>query len=81
MKYIEMFFDDEHDMLVLEEPDGTVTRLTQYQLREAREVLHRYDEANFHPSSDENETAFRFFTKRMGELSPEAQDVESPYLN
>ena len=76
-----MFFDDERDMLVLEEPDGTVTRLTQYQLREAREVLHRYDEANFHPSSDENETAFRFFTKRMGELSPEAQDVESPYLN
>ena len=81
MKYIEMFFDDEHDMFVLEEPYGTVTRLTQYQLREAREVLHKYDEANFHPTSDENEIAFRFFTKRMGELSPEAQDVESPYLN
>ena len=32
-------------------------------------------------TSDENEIAFRFFTKRMGELSPEAQDVESPYLN
>ena len=76
-----MFFDDERDMLVLEEPDGTVTRLTQYQLREAREVLHRYDEANFHPSNDENEELFKLFTRRMGELSPEVVDVSSPYLN
>ena len=81
MKYVEMFFDDERDMLVLEEHDGTVTRLTQYQLREAREVLHRYDEANFHPSSEDNESAFKYFTRRMGELSPEVVDVPSPYLN
>ena len=81
MKYVEMFFDDERDMLVLEEPDGTVTRLTQYQLREAREVLHRYDEANFHPTSEDNESAFKYFTRRMGELSPEVVDVPSPYLN
>ena len=81
MKYVEMFFDEERDMLVLEEPDGTVTRLTQYQLREAREVLHRYDEANFHPTSEDNESAFKYFTRRMGELSPEVVDVPSPYLN
>ena len=81
MKYVEMFFDDDNDMLVLREPDGTVTRLTQYQLREAREVLHKYDEANFHPSSEDNEKAFKYFTRRMGELSPEVVDVQSPYLN
>lgn len=81
MKYVEMFFDDENDELVLEEPDGTFSTFNQYQLREVREILHKYDEANFHPSSDENESLFRLFTKRMGELSPEVIDVPSPYLN
>ena len=76
-----MYFDDINDMLVLEEPDGTVSRFNHFQLREVREVLHQYDEANFHPTSRQNEKAFQQFTERMGHFSPEAIDILSPYLN
>lgn len=81
MKIVEMFFDEDNDMLVLEEPDGTVSRFNHYQLREAKEVLHQYDHANFHPSSEENEKAFELFAVRMGKTSPEVHDTLSPYLN
>tara|TARA_B100001123_G_C15311942_1_gene1024727 strand:- start:2388 stop:2639 length:252 start_codon:yes stop_codon:yes gene_type:complete len=81
MRYVEMFYDEEQDVLILEEPNGVISKFNDTQLREAREVMHQYEEANFHPSSEENEKAFQYFTHRMGLRSPEVFDTMSPYLN
>jgi len=81
MKYVEMFFDEEIGILTLEEPDGTYHKFDHTQLREIREVLHQYDEANFHARDHENEIAFKEFTQKMAIASPEVFEVASPYLN
>ena len=51
------------------------------QLREAKEVFARYDDANFIHDEDEEIDAFHEFAERMAKLSPECLDVASPYLN
>ena len=49
------------------------------QLREAKELFTRYDEAHFH--EEDNLDEFHEFCDRMANASPEVFDVVSPYLN
>ena len=79
-KTIQIQFDTEKDELVLYEKDIT-HRIKVHQLREAKEVFARYDEANFIHDEDEEIDAFHEFAERMAKLSPECLDVASPYLN
>ena len=74
-------FDIEEDLLVAEETDGTVHYFNEFQLREARELFRRYDEADFRHNEDAELDAFHNFADRMAQNSPEALEVISPYLN
>lgn len=74
-------FDIEEDLLVAEETDGTVHYFNEFQLREARELFRRYDEADFRHDEDAELDAFHNFADRMAQNSPEALEVVSPYLN
>ena len=78
---VDVFYDDVHELLIVQEPDGTESRFNHFQLREAKELLHTYKYANFHPSSQENENKFHEFVLKMGVSSPEVHDVVSPFLN
>lgn len=76
---VELFFDKEKQLLTVEEPDGTSHVFTVNMLREVKELLSRYKHANFLDVGNAEE--FHQFVFKMGELSPEVKDVESPYLN
>tara|TARA_B110001454_G_C12543935_1_gene360634 strand:- start:43 stop:297 length:255 start_codon:yes stop_codon:yes gene_type:complete len=76
---IELFYSEEQDCLMAHEPDGTIHEFNSEMLREAKELFSRYDEAYFH--EEDNLDHFHNFCNRMGNISPEAVDVESPYLN
>ena len=74
-------FDLENDILVAEESNGKIHHFNEFQLREARELFQRFDEANFNHDEDEELNAFHKFADRMAQNSPEALEVISPYLN
>ena len=79
-KILELLFDRENNELVAIDGDK-ITRFNVFQLREARELFQRYDEANFTHDEDEDLDAFHSFCDDMAKLSPEALEVISPYLN
>lgn len=79
-KILELSFDREKNELVAIDGDE-ITRFNVFQLREARELFQRYDEANFTHDKDEDLDAFHSFCDDMAKLSPEALEVISPYLN
>tara|TARA_B100001939_G_scaffold148158_1_gene128257 strand:+ start:3219 stop:3434 length:216 start_codon:yes stop_codon:yes gene_type:complete len=58
-----------------------IKRFNVTQLREVRELFHRYDHANFTHDEDEELDAFHNFCEEMAKYSPEALDVASPFLN
>ena len=74
-------FDLENDILVADEGNGKIHQFNEFQLRESRELIQRFDEANFNHDEDEELDAFHNFADRMAENSPEALEVISPYLN
>ena len=74
-------FDLENDILIAEEGNGEIHQFNEFQLREARELFRRFDEANFNHDEDEELNAFHNFADRMAENSPEALEVVTPYLN
>lgn len=78
---VDIFFDDVKEILIVQEPDGTESRFNHLQLREAKELMHRYKYANFHASSNKNEDKFHSFIEKMAISSPEVHDVISPFLN
>ena len=79
-KILELSFDIENNELVA--TDGEfVRRFNVFQLREARELFHRYEHANFTHDEDEELDAFHNFCEEMAKHSPEALDVASPFLN
>tara|TARA_B100001564_G_C20657495_1_gene679923 strand:+ start:2040 stop:2285 length:246 start_codon:yes stop_codon:yes gene_type:complete len=79
-KILEISFDIENKELIA--TDGEfVSRFNVFQLREARELFHRYEHANFTHDEDEELDAFHSFCEEMAKLSPEALEVASPYLN
>ena len=78
---VDVFYDHEREILIVQEPDGTESRFNHFQLREAKEIMHSYKYANFHPTSQENEKKFHEFVIKMGVSSPEVHDVISPFLN
>jgi hypothetical protein len=79
MREADIYFDTEKQILTIEEPDGTSHTFTVTMLREVKELLSRYNYANFCDIGNIDE--FHQFVFKMGELSPEVKDVESPYLN
>ena len=76
MKIIEIQFDMQNNEIVAYDGD-LIKRFDVTQLREIRELFHRYDHANFTHDKD----AFHDFCEEMAKHSPEALDVESPFLN
>ncbi len=79
-KILELSFDIENNELVA--TDGEfVSRFNVFQLREARELFHRYDHANFTHDEDDELDAFHSFCEDMAKHSPEALEVATPYLN
>ena len=59
-KILELSFDIENNELVA--TDGEfVSRFNVFQLREARELFHRYDHANFTHDEDDELDAFHSF--------------------
>lgn len=79
-KILELSFDIENNELVA--TDGEfVSRFNVFQLREARELFHRYEHANFTHDEDEELDAFHCFCEDMAKHSPEALEVATPYLN
>ena len=80
MKILNIRFDIENNILIAVD-DGEIHHFNEFQLREARELFRRYDEANFNHDEDEELDAFHNFADRMAENSPEALEVISPYLN
>ncbi len=79
-KILEISFDIENNELIA--TDGElVSRFNVFQLREARELFHRYDHANFVHNEDEELDAFHSFCEEMAKHSPEALEVATPYLN
>ena len=79
MTRVELFYRVNSDCLLAKEPDGTMHRFDVGQLREAKELFTRYDEAHFH--EEDNLDEFHEFCDRMANASPEVFDVVSPYLN
>ena len=79
-KILELLFDRENNELVAIDGDK-ITRFNVFQLREARELIHRYDHANFTHDEDEELDAFHSFCEEMAKHSPEALEVVSPFLN
>ena len=79
MREVDLYFDVENQILTIEEPDGTSHTYTVTMLREVKELLSRYNHANFCDTGNIDE--FYQFVFKMGELSPEVKDVEFPYLN
>ena len=79
-KILEISFDIENKELIA--TDGEfVSRFNVFQLREARELFHRYEHANFTHDEDEELDAFHSFCEDMAKHSPEALEVATPYLN
>ena len=76
---LELFYRGDQDCMLALEPDGTFHEFDVEMLREAKELFTRYDEAHFH--EEDNLDDFHEFCGRMAVKSPEAIDVESPYLN
>ncbi len=81
IKCLSIRFDIDQDLLIAEEKDGTLHYFNEFQLREARELFRRYDEADFQHDDDEEIDAFHEFSDRMAVNSPEALEVVTPYLN
>ncbi len=79
-RILDIQFDLESEELVAFDGD-IVHRFNVNQLREARELFHRYDQANFKHDNDEELDAFHKFCEDMYEKSPEALEVMSPFLN
>ena len=79
-KILEISFDIENNELIATDGE-TVNRFNVFQLREARELFHRYDHANFTHDEDEELDAFHNFCDEMAKHSPEALEVASPFLN
>lgn len=79
-RILDIQFDLESEELVAFDGD-IVRRFNVNQLREARELFHRYDQANFNHDNDEELDAFHKFCENMAENSPEALEVMSPFLN
>ena len=61
-------FDLDNDILIAEEGNGKIHLFNEFQLREARELFQRFDEANFNHDEDEELDAFAF-KKNEGKLS------------
>ena len=80
MKILDLHFDLEKNELIAHDGD-IVKRFNVTQLREARELFHQYDHANFSHDEDEELDAFHSFCEEMARISPEAMDTISPYLN
>ena len=80
MKIIEIQFDMQSEEIIAFDGDE-IKRFNVTQLREVRELFHRYDHANFTHDEDEELDAFHNFCEEMAKHSPEALDVESPFLN
>lgn len=81
MKILSIRFDLENDILIAEEGNGKIHYFNEFQLREARELFRRYDEADFRHDEDDELDAFHNFADRMAQNSPEALEVVTPYLN
>ncbi len=81
MKILSIRFDLENNILVAEENNGEIHHFNEFQLREARELFHRYDHADFKHDEDEELDAFHDFCEQMANNCPEALEVISPYLN
>ena len=81
MKILNIRFDSDNDILIAEESNGKIHSFNEFQLREARELFHRYDHADFKHDEDEELDAFHDFCEKMAENSPEALEVATPYLN
>ena len=80
MKIIEIQFDMQNNEIVAYDGD-LIKRFDVTQLREIRELFHRYDHANFTHDKDEELDAFHDFCEEVAKHSQEALDVESPFLN
>ena len=80
MKIIEIQFDMQTEEIIAYDGD-VIKRFNVTQLREVRELFHRYDHANFTHDKDEELDAFHNFCEEMAKYSPEALDVASPFLN
>ena len=79
-KILDIQFDvNNQELLAFDE--GKTIKFNVYQLREVKELFHRYDEATLIHNSEDEEEEFHYFCKKMAEMSPEAVDVASPYLN
>jgi len=63
-KILELSFDIENNELVATDGDF-VSRFNVFQLREARELFHRYDHANFTHDEDEELDAFHSFCEKF----------------
>ena len=79
-KILNLSFDKEKNELIAIDGDK-LSRFNVFQLREARELFHQYDHANFNHDEDEELDAFHDFCEQMANNSPEALEVISPYLN
>ena len=79
-KILDIQFDAERNELLAYD-NGETLRFNVNQLREARELFHRYDEANFRYDEETELDAFHDFCEEMASVSPEALEVISPYLN
>ena len=80
MKIIEIQFDMQNNEIVAYDGD-LIKRFDVTQLREIRELFHRYDHANFTHDEDDELDAFHSFCEDMAKHSPEALEVATPYLN